>query len=99
MPDPLPNVTIFYARLLTKQTHKVRSSRDDPSAEAVTSSRSFPTIEHGTRPAQGVKYPGKSALALWRGTAAGGKDDGELKLEGNARMPKDDRGRPTTLPG
>ena len=99
LPDPMPNVTIFYARLLTKQSHTVRSSRDDPTAEPITSSRSFPTIEHGVRPAQGVKFPGKSAVALWRGPEAGGKDTGDLKLEGHARMPKDDRGRPTTLPG
>lgn len=99
LPDPTPDVTIFYARLLIKQTHTIRSYRDDPDVEPVTSTRSFPTIEHGMRPPQGVKFPGKSEPAIWRGTAAGGHHTGELKLEGNARMPKDDRGRPTTLPG
>lgn len=36
---------------------------------------------------------------MWRGAEAGGGDTGELVVEGNAVMPKDDRARPTTLPG
>lgn len=36
---------------------------------------------------------------MYRGTEAGGEDVGEFMIEGHAVMPKDDRARPTTLPG
>lgn len=79
----------------------MRSPRDDAVSvpEASKFSRSFVIYEQGTRPPTSVKAPGKGVPALWRGVDAGGKDTEEMRLEGNAWMPKDDRARPSTLPG
>jgi hypothetical protein len=94
-------VTIFNWRLLLAQTHTVQSPRDDPEAvELISSTRHFPIIERGKGQPKAVRNPGLDHPAIWRGVEAGGTDtDLSFKIEGNGVMPKDDRGRPSTLPG
>lgn len=99
LPSLDPKTTIFSWRLLLKQTHQIRSPRDDPDTKPIIESRLFEIIEHGRTPPRDARNPGTEYPAFWRGTEAGGSSEGECKIEGNAFMPKDDRGRPTTLPG
>ncbi|GFZ44359.1 hypothetical protein JCM24511_02081 [Saitozyma sp. JCM 24511] len=101
LPDLSPKATIFNWRLLLAQTHTVQSPRDDEEAvEPISSTRLFPIIERGKRPPTNVGNPGLEHRAMWRGVEAGGTDSGSFfKIEGNGVMPKDDRGRPSTLPG
>jgi hypothetical protein len=83
-----------------KQTHTVSSPRDDPATtKPIETSRFFTAIDRGSKPPKGVVCPGLEYPAMWRGAEAGGEDVGEFVVEGNAVMPKDDRARPTTLPG
>ncbi len=67
--------------------------------QPLSTSKYFTTIERGKRPPKGVINPGVEYPAMYRGTEAGGEDVGEFMIEGHAVMPKDDRARPTTLPG
>jgi hypothetical protein len=93
-----PKTTIFHIRVSLAQAHAITSPRDDPGTTPLTSTRSFPIIEIGTRPPAGHVHPSAELPAVWRGGEAGGKDEGELKMELSGRMPNDDFGRPTTPP-
>jgi hypothetical protein len=59
----------------------------------------FTVVEVGKRPPKAQVYPGKEAFALWRGLEAGGNSEGKMMVEGTGRLPNDDDGRPSTLPG
>jgi hypothetical protein len=85
-------------RLTFSQTHIITSPRDDGS-KPITSTRNFILIEEGKRPPKEHIHTGKDAPCLWKGTDAGGKSTGELRIESKGRLPNDDHGRPSTLPG
>ena len=87
-------------RILLSQTHSLVSPRDAGSqAKPITLTRHFTVIEEGQRPPKAHYHPDESIPAIWRGVAAGGKDKGGIKIESKGRMPNDDHGRPSTLPG
>lgn len=100
--------TVFSARLLLGQTCDIISPRDpEDSDKKMTSTRNFPIAEAGKRPPSGHTHPDKHYPALWRGTGVpGGKDlpvpgsdGGEVIIDTHGRLPSDDVGRPSTLPG
>ena len=75
------------------------SPRDDPAkAKAIDTRTQFPVIETGKRPPPEHHHPSKDMPAIWRGTAAAGKDTGEFVLEAVGRLPNDDLARPSTVP-
>ena len=55
--------------------------------------------EQGRRPPGEHPFPKRDWPALWRGTDAGGKDAADLDLNVKGRLPSDDSGRPSTVPG
>ena len=96
----MPAVTVFSFRVTLGQTHSIISPRDDlATAKPVVSIRYFIVVDEGKRPPKEHQHPNKHLPALWRGSEAGGKDDGELKIETRGRLTNDDHGRPSTLPG
>lgn len=59
----------------------------------------FPFVSRGERPPKEIEKPGIGCPALWRGKEAGGRDEGEWKIETKGQIPKDNVLRPSTLPG
>jgi hypothetical protein len=95
---PSPSATIFSFRVTLHQTHKVRSPRDDPETTDPTVSKTvYPLFTVGERPTPGDKNPGTRVKALWRGTEAGGKDEGEGIIQGRGRNPPDSKARPSSV--
>lgn len=97
-PSLQPKVTIFCVRILLSQRVEMTPSVT-PEAEPIISQRDFIVVQQGIQPPPSVPYPGPTFDAIWRGTAAGGKDEGELRLQLEGRLPNDESCRPSTLPG
>lgn len=94
--EPAAAVTIFYARICLQQTYAIKSPRDDETKPTVHPT-TFVICEKGMRPPAARPSPGTPAL--WRGTAAGGKDTGPFTISTVGRLPNDENGRPSTLDG
>jgi hypothetical protein len=95
-------------RLLLSQTTSIISPRDpDDTPNKIENTRNFTVVEAGKRPPPGHHHPDRHYPALWRGTdvpggkdqAAPGRDGGEIIMDTKGRLPTDDVGRPSTLPG
>ncbi|ORY32185.1 hypothetical protein BCR39DRAFT_524504 [Naematelia encephala] len=97
--DLPPETTVFNFKVTLCQNWTIRSPRDGPDGPEIASSRRFVLIEEGKRPQRPHMFPGPSHPALWRGTAAGGSDDGILIVESKNRIPGDSLLRPSTIPG
>jgi len=104
VPDPSPDVTIFYIRLLLVQDYELVSPRtpNDPPH------RPEKPTEHvlwksGKRPNSEVKAPGEHEPALWRnGQACGEGMEGEAggyKSKSLVRLPGHQLMRPSTIEG
>ena len=100
--------TIFAARLLLQQTCSIISPRDpENSTNKLENTRYFSIMEAGKRPPPGHHHPDRHYPAMWRGTgvpggkdqAVDGSDGGEILIDTKGRLPTDDVGRPSTLPG
>ncbi|BEI98873.1 hypothetical protein CcaverHIS631_0311720 [Cutaneotrichosporon cavernicola] len=97
MSHPDPKTTIYYARVSMVQRVATMSPRDDAATtKPRISNTTFPLWEKGIKPPP--QRPTQGTPAIWRGTEAGGKDEGGLSLIGSARLPTDETGRPSTLP-
>ncbi|ORX35175.1 hypothetical protein BD324DRAFT_657582 [Kockovaella imperatae] len=94
--DPSPLATIYSIRVSLSQTHEIKSPRDDPATPPLPFTKSWTIFTLGTRPPAKDMNPAIDHPALWRGTKAGGKDAGELIMEGKGRNPDDNQARPTT---
>ena len=101
-PDPDPDVTIFYLRLLLVQDYELVSPRrpNDPPHRPESTMEQI-LFRGGKRPSQGVKTPSKEG-ALYRGDAAAGSSSGEhegFKSKSLVRLPGHDLIRPSTPKG
>lgn len=103
-PDPSPDVSIFFIRLLLVQDYKLISPRtpNDPPHQPES------PIEHvlykaGKRPSADIKSPGRNVPALWRaGRVEEGGEEGELggfKSKSLVRLPGHQIIRPSTIKG
>jgi hypothetical protein len=95
-PDPSPAATIYYVRTVLEQRAATTSPRDPEGSKPIVSMTPFAVWEKGVRP---PKVPTRSSPAVWRGRQAGGSDTGTLQVSGIGRLPNDETGRPSTLPG
>jgi len=98
IPAPSPAVAVYYVRTILEQTAAVSSPRDAEGTPPLVSMTPFIIWEKGVRPTN-IKGPGRGAPAIWRGAAAGGPDSGSLQMSVIGRLPNDETGRPSTLPG
>jgi len=101
IPSPDPATTVYYMRIILTQTTEIRSPRDDESTPPIVATTPFVIWEKGVKP---PPRPALNAPALWKGTAAQGRDTrggdaGGINLTGIGRLPNDETGRPSTLEG
>ena len=93
--DIPPETTIYSFRIFIQQTHTITSPRD---GVVVEKSYKVPITEEGLQLGSLPRYPGPRMQALWRGKAAGGKDEEVFLAETKGRIPTDTYLRPTTFP-
>ncbi|KAL7420412.1 hypothetical protein Q5752_005382 [Cryptotrichosporon argae] len=99
LPSPDPALTLFAFRVSLQMTHAVRSPRDDAATPALTTTRTWPVVEAGRRPAAALVHPDKHVPAVYRSQMAGGTDVGEVRVEKKGRLPDDHVLRPSTVAG
>lgn len=98
IPQPSPQTTIYFARVLLEQRTEMISPRDDPDdAEPIVHKTNFLIWDKGSRPPP--SRPTRGTPALWRGVGAQGQDTGGFSTSGVGRLPNDETGRPSTLEG
>jgi hypothetical protein len=94
--------TIFAFAVSILQTHTITplDPKPDTVVQPIKSQLRLPLVSSGIVPESHRVYPDITYPALWRGVAAGGKDDRVLILDLQDRVLQDDGiVRPSTLPG
>lgn len=95
--DIPPTTTVFSFHVTLCQTAQCQSPRD---GRVIVKTRHFRVAETGHRVPPHHAHPGAALPALYRGRAAGGKDEGALILELNGRVAENDfQVRPSTTRG
>jgi hypothetical protein len=93
IPDPSSLATIYAVRIFLEQTTHVTSPRDGESATPISRLRPFEVLSLGKAPNPQQRLSA-DVPAIWRG-----EDKDFCDIEGYARLPDDEFGRPSTPEG